>query len=55
LASAAVDVLEGAALGIHAIGRSLPFHSGLDSRHAVKQVDRLLSDSGVYVWNLFAR
>ena len=55
LANAAVGVLEGAALGIHAIGRALAFHSGLDSRHAVKQVDRLLSNTGIDVWNLFAR
>lgn len=55
LASAAVGVLEGAALGIHAIGRALAFHSGLDSRHAVKQVDRLLSNTGVDVWRLFSR
>jgi hypothetical protein len=48
--------LEGSALGIHAIGRALvAFHSGLNSRHAVKQVDRLLSNTGVDVWNLFAR
>jgi hypothetical protein len=49
LANAAVGVLEGAALGIHAIGRALVFHSGLDSRHAVKQVDRLLSNTGIDV------
>ena len=55
LASAAVGVLEGAALGIHAIGRALAFHSGLDSRHAVKLVDRLLTNTGVDVWSLFAR
>jgi hypothetical protein len=54
LASAAVGVLEGAALGIHAIGRALAFHSGLDSRHAVKQVDRLLSNTGIDVWRLFS-
>lgn len=53
LANAAVGVLEGAALGIHAIGRALAFHSGLDTRHAVKQVDRLLSNTGVDVWRLF--
>jgi hypothetical protein len=55
MASAAVGVLEGAALGIHAFGRALVFHPGLDSRHAVKQVDRLLSNTGVDVWRLFAR
>ncbi len=54
LANAAVGVLDGAALGIHAIGRALAFHSGLDSRHAVKQVDRLLSNTRD-VWSLFAR
>jgi hypothetical protein len=53
LANAAVGVLEGAALGIHAIGRALAFAAGLDSRHAVKQVDRLLSNKGIDVWQLF--
>ena len=53
LANAAVGVLEGAALGIHAIGRALAVAAGLESRHAVKQVDRLLSNSGIDVWELF--
>jgi Transposase DDE domain len=53
LANAAVGVLEGAALGIHAIGRALAVAAGLESRHAVKQVDRLLSNSGVDPWRLF--
>jgi len=53
LANAAVGVLEGAALGIHAIGRALAFAAGLESRHAVKQVDRLLSNKGLEVWQLF--
>jgi hypothetical protein len=53
LANAAVGVLEGAALGIHAIGRALAFAAGLNSRHAVKQVDRLLSNKGIDVWELF--
>ena len=54
LGNAVVGVLEGAALGIHAIGRALAVAAGLESRHAVKQVDRLLSNSGVDVWQLFA-
>jgi hypothetical protein len=54
LANATVGVLEGAALGIHAIGRALAVAAGLNSRHAVKQVDRLLSNSGVDPWRLFA-
>lgn len=53
LANAAVGVLEGAALGIHAIGRALALASGLKSKHAIKQVDRLLSNSGIDVWQLF--
>jgi hypothetical protein len=53
LANAAVGILEGAVLGIHAIGRALAFAAGLESRHAVKQVDRLLSNSGINVWQLF--
>jgi hypothetical protein len=53
LANAAVGVLEGAALGVHAIGRALAVAAGLESRHAVKQVDRLLSNSGINVWELF--
>lgn len=53
LAGAAVGVLEGAALGIHAIGNALAMAEGLDSKHAVKQVDRLLSNKGISVWSLF--
>jgi hypothetical protein len=54
LAGAAVGVLEGAALGIHAIGKALAMAEGLKPKHAVKQVDRLLSNEGVSVWDLFA-
>jgi hypothetical protein len=54
LAGAAVGVLEGAALGIHAIGKALAMAEGLKTKHAVKQVDRLLSNEGVPVWSLFS-
>ena len=54
LAGATVGVLEGAALGIHAIGNALAVAEGLDSKHAVKQVDRMLSNGGIDVWQLFA-
>ena len=54
LAGAAVGVLEGAALGIHAIGKALAMSAGLKTKHAVKQVDRLLSNEGIAVWSLFA-
>jgi hypothetical protein len=40
-AGAAVGVLEGAALGIHAIGKALAMAEGLKTKHAVRQVDRL--------------
>jgi hypothetical protein len=53
LAGAAVGVLEGAALGIHAIGNALAMAEGLNSKHAVEQVDRLLSNGGISVWTLF--
>lgn len=54
LAGAAIGVLEGAALGIHAIGNALALAEGLKSKHAIKQVDRMLSNSGIPVWSLFA-
>ena len=54
LAGAAVGVLEGAALGIHAIGKALAMAEGLRTKHAVKQVDRLLGNDGILPWGLFA-
>jgi len=54
LSGAAIGVLEGAALGIHAIGNALALAEGLKSKHAIKQVDRLLSNQGIPVWSLFA-
>jgi Transposase DDE domain len=54
LAGAAIGVLEGAALGIHAIGNALALAEGLKSKHAIKQVDRMLSNGGIPVWSLFA-
>jgi hypothetical protein len=53
LGSAVVGVLEGARLGVSTIGRALAVAAGLDPRHAVKQVDRLLSNGGIDVWRLF--
>lgn len=49
-----VGVLHAAALGIHAIGRGLADAMGGDPKHAIKQVDRLLSNSGITVWLWFA-
>ena len=53
LANGTTGVLEAGALGVHAIGRGLAAAKGLDDKHAVKQVDRLLSNEGVDVSALF--
>ncbi len=50
-----VGVLHAAALGVHAVGRGLADAMGLAPKHAIKQVDRLLSNSGVNVWDWFAQ
>jgi len=46
LANGVTGVIEAASLGIHAIGRGLAMAMGLDVKHAIKQVDRLLSNPG---------
>lgn len=53
LANATLGVIHAASLAVHAIGRALALAVGLDPRHAIKQVDRLLSNEGVHVWQLF--
>lgn len=47
LADGVVGVLHAATLGVHAIGRGLAAARNLDPKHAIKQVDRLLSNSGI--------
>jgi hypothetical protein len=54
LTHAAVGVMQAGALGIHAIGTGLAVARGLHAKHAIKQVDRLLSNPGLNVWELFA-
>lgn len=54
LAAATLGVMAGASLAVSIIGQSLAQARGLLSRHAIKQVDRLLSNQGVVVWDLFA-
>ena len=41
------------ALGVHAIGLGLAGAESLNLKHAIKQVDRLLSNSGLDVWKFF--
>jgi hypothetical protein len=53
LSMGTVGVLHSASLGIHAIGRGLALAQMLDSKHTTKQVDRLLSNGKVFLWQLF--
>lgn len=54
LGNAVVGALTSAALAIHAIGLGLAKAGTLKTKHAIKQVDRLVSNTGVDVWDLFA-
>ena len=54
LANGVVGVVTGASLAVSVIGHALARARGLVDRHAIKQVDRLLSNAGVVVWELFA-
>ncbi len=47
LANGVVGVIHAASLAIHAIGQGLASAMGLNPRHAVKQVDRMLSNCGL--------
>ncbi|ATB38593.1 transposase [Cystobacter fuscus] len=55
LAYAVLGVIHAASLGVHLIGKALAWARGTKSKHGVKQVDRLLSNQGVNVWELFAQ
>jgi len=54
MANATLGVLCSASLALHAIGQGLAHARGLMTKHAVKQVDRLLSNRGIDVWSYFA-
>jgi hypothetical protein len=47
-------VMTSASLAVSVIGQALAQARGLLTKHAVKQVDRLLSNPGVVVWDCFA-
>jgi hypothetical protein len=55
LANAVVGVVTAGALGIHAIGRGLAAAKGLQERHAIKQVDRLVGNIKAVLDDLFER
>src|ERR687894_3046073 len=52
LATATLGVMTGASLGVALIGKSLA--QALLPKHAVKQVDRLLSNPRIEAWDVFA-
>src|SRR5271167_2972989 len=54
LANGTLGVMTGASLAVSIIGQSLAQARGLLSKHAIKQVDRLLSNQGIVVWDTFA-
>ena len=53
MANATLGVLSCSSLAVHAIGQGLAHARGLITKHAVKQVDRLLSNTGIKVWEYF--
>jgi hypothetical protein len=55
LAGATLGVMTAASLAVALIGHALAQARGLVTKHAVKQVDRLLSNDGIDVWDSFAR
>jgi Transposase DDE domain len=55
LAGAALGVMHAASLAVAMIGQALAQARGLVTKHAIKQVDRMLSNNGIDVWDSFAR
>jgi len=55
LANGVVGVIHAAALAVHFIGEGLAAAMGTDPKHAIKQVDRLLSNTAISVWAFFSR
>jgi hypothetical protein len=54
LTNGTLGVLTGASLAVSLIGHALAQARGLSDKHAIKQVDRLLSNAGIVMWELFA-
>jgi len=53
LASGVLGVMTSASLAVSVIGHALAQARGKAAKHAVKQVDRLLSNQGIDVWTMF--
>jgi hypothetical protein len=55
LANTTLGVITRASLGVAIIGKSLAQARGLLPKHAIKQVDRLLSNAKIEAWDVFAQ
>ena len=55
LAGATLGVMQSASLAVALIGQALAQAKGLITKHAIKQIDRMLSNNGIDVWDSFAR
>jgi len=55
LANATTGVIHAGALGVNAIGRALAMANGTASKHGIKQVDRLLSNTAIEPAALFGQ
>ena len=55
LAGATLGAMTATSLAVAMIGQALAQARGLVSKHAIKQVDRLLSNNGIDVWDSFTR
>jgi hypothetical protein len=53
LTNATIGAIASGSLAIHAIGAGLAQAQELDPKHCIKQVDRLLSNKDIVVWDLF--
>lgn len=54
IANAVIGITQATVLTIQVIGQGLAAALGTNARHAIKQVDRLLSNARLDVWELFA-
>jgi DDE family transposase len=53
LSQCTLGVIHAASLAIHSIGIGMAEARGVEPKHAIKQVDRMLSNRGIDVWALF--